>query len=360
MCTSPFVRVPINDSSKVDLYYRKNIHNGAIIFGSQELLEYQRFIQLHTDKKSGAFIFDIQLIPCNQCLDCRIKRSQEWANRCVLEANQYKHNYFITLTYDDEHLITNTRYTVSRQTGELGYFADLNLEDFTKFKKRLIENIYRETGHRGVRFFMCGEYGSQFSRPHFHSLLFNCPLPDIKLHSKVNMKGFKYCYYTSEILSKSWDKGFVMIGEFCWETAAYVARYVTKKLHSGEEKEYQRFCALNEVEPLTAEFINMSRKPGIARAYYDNNKDKIYKNDNIVISNGRTSKPFRYYDNLFELEGDLNPFYLDTLKAERKRTAQLKHLAKYKGVAPDTAAALEKAAAKKRENSYSKLKRELV
>lgn len=359
MCTSPFIRIPISDETAVHFKYRKLIKNGAIFFGSSKSSDYYAFVDEHTKYNNGYFNFDVQELPCGQCMDCRIKHSQMWANRCMLEAQQYEHNYFITLTYDDEHLVDNVRWTVSRQSGELGYCAELIKDDFTKFKKRLLEAVFEATGHRGIRFFMCGEYGSKNGRPHFHALLFNCPLPDIKFHSRTNLKGFKYSYFTSDILNKCWNKGHTMIGELCWESAAYVARYVTKKFHSEEEKTYKQFCQLNDVEPMQSEFVNMSRKPGIARAYYEAHKNEIYNNDNIVVVNGRSTKPFRYYDKLFELEDDLAVFKLDEVKAERKRVALLKRSITYSGMTSEQVEYYDNVKADKRSKAYSKLKREL-
>ena len=66
-------------------------------------------------------------------------------------------NSFVTLTYDDDHLPE---------------YNSLNYKHFQDFMKRLRKS------HNGVRFYMCGEYGEDFSRPHYHALLFNCFFPD--------------------------------------------------------------------------------------------------------------------------------------------------------------------------------------
>ena len=45
-------------------------------------------------------------VPCGQCLECRIQSARTWADRCVLEAKNYKDNYFVTLTYEKSNLNT--------------------------------------------------------------------------------------------------------------------------------------------------------------------------------------------------------------------------------------------------------------
>ena len=42
-------------------------------------------------------------IPCGHCIGCRIERQNAWAFRCMAEASMHEHNWFATLTYDEEH-----------------------------------------------------------------------------------------------------------------------------------------------------------------------------------------------------------------------------------------------------------------
>ena len=66
----------------------------------------------------------------------------------------------------------------------------------------------------------------------------------------------------------------------------------------------------------------MTRRPGIARQYYDEHGKDIYDNAYINVSTpkgGRKFKPPRYFDRLFDLD---SPGALDELKERRKRNAQ--------------------------------------
>ena len=44
------------------------------------------------------------LLPCGQCIGCRLDRSRAWAMRCIHEASLHDENCFITLTYNAENL----------------------------------------------------------------------------------------------------------------------------------------------------------------------------------------------------------------------------------------------------------------
>ena len=99
--------------------------------------------------------------------------------------------------------------------------SSLNYKHFQDFMKRLRKS------HSGVRFYMCGEYGEDFSRPHYHALLFNCSFPDRKKHSTGDSGSV---IYTSEALSKLWPFGFSSIGDVTFESAAYCSRYIMKKV----------------------------------------------------------------------------------------------------------------------------------
>ena len=133
-------------------------------------------------------------------------------------------------------------------------------------------------------------------------------------------------YYTSETISNAWSEydnytgertsfGFHMVCEVSWETCAYVARYVTKKLNGTAAEFYDTF----NIQP---EFCVMSRKPGIGRQYFDDNAADILKYQNIIISTpngGKQFKPPRYYDKLFDI---IVPDEMEEIREIRRRTAE--------------------------------------
>ncbi len=45
-------------------------------------------------------------VPCGHCVACRIARSREWAVRLLHESEFWDDFCFVTLTYDDEHLVS--------------------------------------------------------------------------------------------------------------------------------------------------------------------------------------------------------------------------------------------------------------
>ena len=242
------------------------------------------------------------LLPCGQCLGCRLEYSRQWAMRCALEASQYEHNYFLTLTYDGKFLPLNAVAKINRSTGEVTTELKSTLvkRHVQLFMKRLRKYIKAKYGHTGVRFYACGEYGSKNGRAHYHLILFNCPLELEFFNAKDG-----FTYYTSPDISKTWvtgkddpveglEFGFHLVSEFTFDTAAYVARYMLKK-HKGLDSGYY------EENGIAPEFTTCSRRPGIGRAFFDANVDKIYDFDSITIPqlNGSlTCKPPKYYDKI--------------------------------------------------------------
>ena len=238
------------------------------------------------DKRLSDGCKEIKL-PCGQCLGCRIAKSRDWALRCVHEASLYENNCFITLTYDDEHLPKD---------------GSLNVEDIQKFFKRL-----RKRYGNGIRFLQCGEYGSQFDRPHHHACIFNFDFPDKELISCASGN----MLYISKSLSELWPFGFHTIGALTYDTAAYVARYVTKKITGDMAKDHYK--------GRKPEFITMSRRPGLAHGWYEKYKNDLYPKDFVTINNGIKLKPAKYYDRLFDCD------YHDAYKLlKEKRENELK------------------------------------
>lgn len=230
-------------------------------------------------------VSDFIELPCGKCIDCRIKYSKAWADRCMLEASYYDSNYFITLTYDDAHL----PFSSYVDNGVIKQAPTLALRDVQLFLKRL-----RKQGYK-FRYFMCGEYGSNTLRPHYHICFFGLKIDDLQLLKK-SKHGFDY--YISDSISNIWNQGFIIITPLTWETCAYTARYCLKKVNNNLTDFYEKYNVIPE-------FITMSRNPGIARQYYDEHKADIYEHDELHIATSKGSRkrrPPRYFDKIFEEE----------------------------------------------------------
>ena len=166
---------------------------------------------------------------------------------------------------------------------------------------------------KGIRFFHCGEYGEQNYRPHYHALIFGLDFDDKELY-KISPTGERY--YTSKSLSELWPYGFAVIGNVTFESAAYVARYVMKKI-TGEnaEEHYKRIDEeTGEVYTVNPEYITMSRRPGIGRGWYDKYWTDVYPGDFVVVR-GQKMRPPKFYDRILESH---QPFEFDYIKHLRK------------------------------------------
>lgn len=220
-------------------------------------------------------------VPCGCCIGCRLDYSRQWANRCYLESLDSKYNYFITLTYDVEHV----------PIGKCGN-GTLVPDDLKKFLKDLRAYYKYHYNIDNIRYFACGEYGDISLRPHYHLITFNLPIYDLDPNFRYVEDGKEivtqhvengYIYYYSDIIHKIWNKGNILIGEATWQSMAYVARYVTKKIKGKESTVYDSLG----IEP---EFVRMSRMPGLGENYFKQHYNEIYENDNIVVFNGKVSQ----------------------------------------------------------------------
>lgn len=220
-------------------------------------------------------------LACGQCIGCRIDKSQQWATRINHEAQFHQDKVFLTLTYAPE---------------KLPPLGTLVPRDLTLFLKRL---RFKHPSAR-IRYFACGEYGENTARPHYHVILFGYSFPDKRPHSKT---GQGHQQYVSEELDQIWSHGQCMIGSVNWSSAAYVARYVIKKVNGAKADEHYRKLdpETGELVPIHPEFIRMSRRPGIGAEFYEKFKGDLYPSDFAVVSGKKKTVP-RYYDRLLEKE----------------------------------------------------------
>lgn len=238
--------------------------------------------------------FSFLQLPCGQCIGCRLEKSRQWAIRCLHESSLKERNSFVTLTYDDEHLSS----------------MSLVYRDFQLFMKRLRKAVGE------VRFYMCGEYGEKHSRPHFHALLFGIDFADKVYFKKLDSGS---TIYTSKQLSSLWPHGYASVGRVNFESAAYVARYVMKKVSDGNDLHEILDPDTGEIFKRVKEMGHMSLKPGIGKEWIKKYQTDVYPHGQVV-SRGVESMSPRYYDKLFELQDSIE---YEALKARRRVAADL-------------------------------------
>lgn len=283
---------------------------------------YEYFEKLQAEQQTMGYKYEWQKVPCGECEGCQENYSKGWAVRCLKEAEKYKHNWFITITYDDDHLPLEDGYITDPKTGVEYQYMDptqghLEPDDLKKFIKDIRRYWQYHYDEEEIRFFACGEYGGQTKRPHYHAVLFNIHIrqEDLDIY-KIQTDGTTL--WNCKILDNIWGKGYVVLAEVNWDTCAYVARYVMKK-QGGVKQRCQYF-----EEGMTPEFIRMSRMPGIGLDYFESHLRDIYENDEIIIKGHRNkigaARPPSYYDRKFD---ELYPEKMIEIKDRRKIIASI-------------------------------------
>jgi len=232
-------------------------------------------------------------IPCTKCIGCRLERSRQMAVRCTHEAQMHENNCFLTLTYNNQHLPKD---------------QSVDIKETQKFLKRL----RKKAGP--LRFFACGEYGEKLGRPHYHILIFGHDFSDKKLYKISDENKL----YTSDSLEKIWGKGFCLIGDVSFESAAYVARYVAKKITGPKALQHYKKLINGVYQPVKPEFGHQSLKKGIGETWLNKFYKDVYPSDQILIR-GHPMQPPRYYDQLME---KLDPKLLKETKKNRLKKSK--------------------------------------
>lgn len=230
-------------------------------------------------------------VPCGQCVGCRLDYSRQWAIRCMHEAQMHEDSSFITLTYNDKYLPIN---------------GSLNYDHWTKFMKRLRFKY----ADKKFRFYMGPEYGEKSHRPHYHALLFGLTFENKELISIRN----GHRLYRSPDLDSVWScpktgesYGYASFGSVTFESAAYVARYMMKKVKGDDHllRYYARgedgrvlVTPDGEIFEISKEKARMSNRPGIGKDWFDAYFHTDCQDDFVVV-NGRKVRPPKYYDELY-------------------------------------------------------------
>lgn len=177
--------------------------------------------------------------PCGQCLACRFNRRRVWTHRMMLEQLGHADSAFVTLTYSPE------------EEPKDGSLQPKDLQDWLK-------RIRKSVAPLRLRYYAVGEYGDQTGRPHYHAAVFGLPTCTAG-GTNNHISPRSYCVRCN-LVSNTWGKGRIFLGELTRESCQYVAGYVTKKLTSPTDPR------LNGRYP---EFARMSKMPGLGTGVLD-------------------------------------------------------------------------------------------
>lgn len=173
---------------------------------------------------------DMLDLPCGKCDYCVKRRISEWELRLTQEDKRSTSAYFVTLTYDTEHVPITPKGFMSLHREPDGkshtqlFFKRLRKLD-TKEKIKNNEFTYKETKYKGkirrtkvlnhpIKYYLVGEYGGKTNRPHYHLILFN-------FYPKDTVKAW-------QILNQTWGLGNVHLGKVERASIRYTIGYINK------------------------------------------------------------------------------------------------------------------------------------
>lgn len=172
-------------------------------------------------------------ISCGNCYECRKQKAQAWRVRLQNEIREWKHSYFVTLTFSNESLEKLcTKNKTTENNAIAGAAVRMFLERWRKTHKKTLRHwLITELGHEGTE------------RIHLHGIL--CTNEEL----------------TNETLQRFWQYGRTDTGQYCNErTINYIIKYVTKI--DTDHKNYK---------------ADIYTSPGIGSAWLNKATAKTYK-----------------------------------------------------------------------------------
>lgn len=213
------------------------------------------------DSETGEYLEPFP-VGCGKCLECINNHKMQWSIRLYQESTLYDRKCFITLTY-----------TQAPASG----VCKLHVQKFIKS----LRNRHKDLK---IRYFFCGEYGSQGKRPHYHACIFGYDFPD-KKEFRRDKKGF--IMYRSAELEDLWKYGYSSILPINITTLGYTTKDMQKLLPLQDARE--------------PPFTLMSTHPAIGYAAFD----KRLSDGKIYVPGGYSCTIPRTYIRKMIAEGDI-------------------------------------------------------
>lgn len=199
--------------------------------------------------------------PCGRCYYCLRRRVSGWSFRLRKEEVVSTSSFFITFTYDTDHIRLTPK----------GYM-NLHKPDFQNFMKAI---RYKQHGRKkgNIKYFCAAEYGGKSARPHYHAIIYN-----LKLECLVGKACAKQIRYgnieldgRTPMFSDSWPHGHITIGTLTEASAGYTLKYVMKPsripMHKNDDRQ--------------KEFQLISK--GLGKSYITPRSKRWHKPQNLMV-----------------------------------------------------------------------------
>lgn len=225
--------------------------------------------------------------PCGRCEPCLRRRISGWSFRLMQEDKDATSAYFVTFTYDTDHVPITPA----------GYMT-LNKRHIQLFFKRLRKSMYgNKKGN--LKYYVAGEYGTIKYRPHYHAILFNADLYEligqenagrINNHSPQLDGSFQFT-------CPHWPYGSITVGRVSEASVGYSLKYMLKPgripLHKKDDRMPEFQLASKRVGARYLDYMTEWHNADIYARYYIplNNDAKIalprYYKDKIYTKEQR-------------------------------------------------------------------------
>jgi len=204
--------------------------------------------------------------PCGGCIGCRMDRMRLWTERTKSEARKGR-NAFVTLTYDEEHL----RYKDNQIQ------PSLDKEQMRKWLDNIrhqIKNMKLPEGCRkNYAYYVIGEYGGKFKRPHYHAIILGLDYKDCE-----------------KLFKKLWKNGMIKSEPVEQGSIRYVLDYSMKNINGKMAME------MYDNQGIERPFCLVSK--GYGKDYIQEHRDEINRTGYIQSGQRKIIVP-TYYKNLY-------------------------------------------------------------
>lgn len=187
-----------------------------------QLYDFMCISPIYIKNKGTRSDYGYHRVPCSACYQCRLRRGAGWSLRLRYEEKVHSTAYFVTFTYDDDNLPVTDDGVVTLSKRHLQLY-------FKRLRKR---------HSNAIKYYACGEYGSNTYRPHYHCIMFGA---------------------NEDLISLDWHYGHVRIDPCTPRTISYVCGYVNKPrnvFEDGREKEFSLMSKKLGINYLTDAKVN--------------------------------------------------------------------------------------------------------